>query len=277
MPTIGETNHAILRVELPEGSVFCDPTERAVPFGALPVRDQGAPLLAYTKDGAELVRSAVAPPEQNVREEEYTLKLSSDGSAHGRFSLRALGEPARYLRGALIDKPKGEWADLMTDRLWLDSKDVAALAMVEALDSENASEPLLLGGEVTVRKAISGAGQTRLIRPSELWWRLASRLPTAERKSPIVHSYRDRRLQRLVLGLPAGYEVASLPDPVSLDGPYGSYALSWSTEGGCVVLERRYEHVALVVPAEECAELKGFYDKILAAEDRPAVLTVASP
>ena len=276
MPTIGDTNHAILRVDLPEGPVFVDPTTRVVPFGALPTGDQGAPILAYTEAGDELVRTYVASPEQNSREEIYAFALSPDGEASGSYELRALGEHAHHLRRALLERPKDEWSELLDERLWLDSKKADAPDRVDGVDPDTIRKPLVVKGQLIMRRALGGTGQTRLVRPSDLWWSWVPRLPTMERESPILHSCRERSVQRLVLTLPAGYEVASVPDPVSLAGPYGAYELSWSADGRRVVLERRQEQTALVVPAAEYGELKRFYDEILAAEDRPAVLSGVS-
>ncbi|MCA9559247.1 MAG: DUF3857 domain-containing protein, partial [Myxococcales bacterium] len=70
LPTVvGNSNHQILVVDLPEGPVVADPTTRVVPFGALPAADQDAELLPFTADGAGLMRSPLAGPEANTADD----------------------------------------------------------------------------------------------------------------------------------------------------------------------------------------------------------------
>ena len=102
VPTVaGNQNHAILLVDLPEGTVPVDPTEPHVPFGQLPPRDQGAELLPVTSPGSPLWRSPEDAPEAQHEEQRFRLRLAADGQVTGDFTARANGTSASSLRGRL--------------------------------------------------------------------------------------------------------------------------------------------------------------------------------
>src|SRR5581483_8931446 len=72
--------------------------------------------------------------------------------------------------------------------------------------------------------------------------------------------------------LPAGFKVDEMPDPLSLEGRYGSYQASWKADGDSVVFEQSTQVRDAMVPPAEYAELRAFFDKIGGGGVAPVVL-----
>jgi hypothetical protein len=87
-----------------------------------------------------------------------------------------------------------------------------------------------------------------------------------------VVGFRGRALVRLRMTM-AGARW-SVPPSVSLQSPCGRYRLSWTVEGDAVRVERELTLDEPVVRRADYAATRKFFDAILAAEARAAVVTV---
>ena len=72
--------------------------------------------------------------------------------------------------------------------------------------------------------------------------------------------------------LPEGFSLDELPAAVSLEVPFGEYAVSVEAKGPEIVLKRRLTLRRAVLPPEAYESVRGFFDKIRAAEQAPVVL-----
>jgi hypothetical protein len=72
--------------------------------------------------------------------------------------------------------------------------------------------------------------------------------------------------------LPAGFVVDELPDPVRLETSFGSYFASYKVDGSELVLTRVLTLQRSTLPASQYSIVRSFYERILAAEQAPAVL-----
>jgi hypothetical protein len=53
-----------------------------------------------------------------------------------------------------------------------------------------------------------------------------------------------------------------MPDPASLKTPYGTYRASYRSEGGKLLFEQTLETPDAMVPAEEYAKVRDFFEKV---------------
>src|SRR5262249_54392290 len=72
--------------------------------------------------------------------------------------------------------------------------------------------------------------------------------------------------------LPFGWTVDELPDPVTLDAPFGSYRATAEKSAGKVTLKRTLLIKRSTIPAAEVASVRTFFEKLRAADDAPFVL-----
>jgi hypothetical protein len=72
--------------------------------------------------------------------------------------------------------------------------------------------------------------------------------------------------------LPAGFVVDELPDPVKLETSFGSYFANYKVDGTDLILTRLLTLQRSTLPASQYDVVRSFYERILAAEQAPAVL-----
>jgi hypothetical protein len=114
--------------------------------------------------------------------------------------------------------------------------------------------------------------QDRLLvfKPAIVSRRESLSLTEAKRKHPIVlraTAYSETQVQ-----LPAGFVVDEMPDPVKLDTSFGSYATTYEVKEGQLIFTRKLVQNAATIPVEQYNTVRGFFEKIRAAEQAPVVL-----
>jgi hypothetical protein len=92
-----------------------------------------------------------------------------------------------------------------------------------------------------------------------------------ERKLPVKLEPRLRQ-DSVVIQLPAGFVVDEIPDPVTIESPYGAYHASWKTANDSVTFEQSLEVKETRATPAEYAKVKDFFDKVLAGESAPVIL-----
>lgn len=274
LPTFGNTNHAILVVDLPNGErVIADPTERTVPFGALPLRDQEAELLMITKEGAEPIVTPATGAEQHTKQVELTLSIDGSGNASGTYRIVTRGDFAWNLKRAMMEASKNDQKNRARDWLLLEKGSVDRIAF-DLGSTEKSDEMVVTAeGDVEVPQLVSSSKKLRVLRLNELVATPGASFRERERKSPVVFRKRERRDLTVTLAAPDGARWATLPEPVQLESPFGSFSLEYEeTEEGRLQVRSSFVRSERIVPAERYAELKSFLDGVKAATSRGIVI-----
>ena len=299
-PALGSLNHAVLVIELPGGRVIVDPTERTVPFGELPLRDQETELLLIKDGPLELVRIPASVAARNAKRLSLDLRLDDTGQARGTYALETTGAFASGLQGDLVAEAEPGRRDSMRGWLWLRRGSVLELASDELASEEGVggegdvelafdegegtrgtpvsivrrarARTVRVTGRVAVPSAVSVVGSARLLRLSEILRSPARRLPPGPRRTPVVLDKRERRVTRIRLELAPGERVSRVPPPARIESRFGSYALVWTVDGSTLRADVRFELRDRVIPASAYEELARFYDRILAVEAAGVVI-----
>ena len=273
LPTLGNANHAILGIELPGGIVFADPTERTVPFGELPLRDQSAQILMSKLEGALPLTTPASSANDNTKTVRMNLRLGEDDSASGDFELHLTGSFAAEFEWDVIAETDAEQRQNAEGWLWIERGSVAG---VRHDRSREGRFTVVSTGTVTVPRLVGRSGPTRLLRLSDFIGTPGVVLPPVQsRRSPIVFSKRVQRRLELRVELPPGLEVRRVPEPVSIDAEVGSYRLSWATEGTALRATESYRLTQRIVPPQKYEALRSFFHEIQRATRRGLLIKPA--
>lgn len=236
--------YAVLRVELPEGPAWVDPSLRLAPFGQLPPWARGqpawllpepgeAPVQVRTPGEPTLPGGADGPGAGDGRALAFELSLSADGSASGTGRDEHRGFDAATLKDTL-------------ERLGQDERKQAVEAMLgralrgvelDRLTAEGEGEG---GGAATLVYALHG-GLARKdgaalqlpasIFPARLRRRWAKK---AERALTLLVDQPESTDVQSTIALPAGMHLRAAPAPIALETPFGRYAWEAREEAGSV-------------------------------------------
>lgn len=267
LPSLGNTNHAILAVDLPEGIVLADPTERVVPFGELPLRDQEADVFLIRASGARVLRSPGTQPSDNHKAVRLELDWRPGGPVGGTLEMELTGSFASAFRRGALGTSEKKTKALVGDWSRVKGYEVASVDIREELNSENPATVRVSG-----RLEITGAGERPVLRLSDLLHSPGASLPSGERSTPLVFSSREHRTLSVRLNLPGGTTVGALPPPVALETSFARYQMAWSHEGGVLAMESEYILGDRILSEERYPEAKAFFDAITAAAAQSVVL-----
>lgn len=259
-----EANHAILRMHLRDGDVLADPTSPVTPFGALPLADQEAGYLPLTADGAAVARVPASAADDNRIEVEAEL-APRDGDLVGNLRATAMGAYGEVARGALLAVRRDDQAKPLSAALGLSQFHLVAWNVDGATPAELPA-PVRVKAAVRLRQAWP-ATPVRLISAASLVGSRVPALPAKRRTAPLVLRCREHTVDRASVALGDGFDV-SLPAPTVIEPPFGRYELRWTRADGKLAVERSLVLSERVFRSTEYANVKAFFDEILAAEAR---------
>ena len=282
-PSPRQFNHAIVAIQLRASSapaavikhdklgalLFFDPTDPHTPLGDLPEDEQGGwGLLAAGAVGG-LVRSPELPPAANRIERHLDVTLGGAGSVDVNVSETSWGQSGVEERHVLAST-----AGAYTQRIerWL-AASTAGVQVAEIRPTDRMSEGRF---DLAVRYSAPSYSQLMQNRMLVFCPVFLSRRDFVSLTEPKrVHPIRipsDEYSETARITLPAGFAVDELPDPVAIEAPFGSYTLKVETSAEQLNVTREMHLKRSLVPATEYAAVRGFFDKVAAAEKSSVVL-----
>jgi hypothetical protein len=293
-PYVGNFNHAILAIKVPEGIadsvvpasfvhptlgrlLFFDPTDTLTPFGFIRGQLQANYAMLVTPDGGELVRlPQLAPTKSGIRR---TAKLSLDsyGNLTGDFVEWRTGDSASHQRYQLRSVTKSEDRIKPIESLVSHSLGSFAITKASVSNIDDNSQPFGYNYSVVARSYAKPAGNLLLVRPRVVGEYASGILEEKEaRKYPIEMDTSAQYTDSFEIALPSGYEVDDLPAPVDIDNSFVSYHSKTELKGNVLHYSRIYEVKQVTIPVDQMETLRKFYRIVAGDERSTAVLKPSS-
>jgi len=292
-PYIGEFNHVILAIRLPDSVndpslmavkqhaklgrlLFFDPTDYLTPFGQIRGELQSNYGLLVTPDGGELIELPQLAPAMNGVERTARLSLSSGGTLTGDVQEVRLGASAESQRNALRNATTDADKIKPIETLLAHSLGAFYLTKASVGNFAQIDRPFVYNYSFVAEGYAKTAGDLLLVRPRVIGVESSDLLETKEpRQYPIVFESPRRDSNTYEIVLPAGYEVDDLPPPADADYSFASYHSKTEVKGNVLRYTRAFELKELVVSLKQADELKKFYRLIASDERNTAVLRPA--
>lgn len=251
--------------------LFFDPTDPETPLGDLPAEEQGSWALLVAKEAGGLVRAPVIPTERNRMDRTIDAEVDSTGAIRGAIHERSRGREATAERRLYHESAQAAYRQAVEG--WV-TRGVsnATVSTILPRDDETGD-----GFGLDVDFAAAGYAQVMdrrlmVFRPAIVGRNEWLMFSAASRKYPIAlegWNYGETAATKL----PAGFAVEELPKPVSLQTPFGSYQAGMEERDGTLRFTRSLQLKAMLVPAEQYASLRQFFESIRTAESTPVVLS----
>jgi len=281
LPTIQQFNHEIAAVRTDSGWQYVDLTAGTVPYGELPLGEQGGFALLVRKDGSsEEVTLPRAPLALNRSVTTVTGAVDSTGAFDGTYEEILDGAPASAIRGLFFNPldsaQKRNLSNVIARRTFegaegdslvaFDGRDLAARARVKVL--------------VRHGRAATPAGATMILQmPLGSMSSLATAAKDIESRGPRRFPIDAGRFwgprstsTRYEITLPAGWH-ATLPKGVKASSPFGAYESTYSEEGGILRITRQLTGTTRVEPPERVADFVAWLRAVAADDVKFIVLT----
>jgi hypothetical protein len=283
-PSPQQFNHCIIAVKVSDETqaptiinhptlgrlLIFDPTDDNTPVGDLPSYEQGSYALIEAGEAGALVQMPVTPPESNLLSRNGEVSIQPDGGITANLTEQSVGQAAVRERGAYRGLPKQEY--LKEIERWVSRGATGAIvSKVEPVDDRQKGQFSLHVEFAAPHYAQLMQERLLVFKPAIVSRREQLALTGATRKHPIV--LRPRAFtETIAFRIPNGFEVDETPDPLKLQAAFGNYETSYVTKAGQLLFTRKLVVRASTVQPSDYAKVRGFFEKIGAAEQAPVVL-----
>ncbi len=283
-PSPQQFNHAIIAVKISDSIqlpsvvthpqlgrlLIFDPTDPYTPVGDLPQKEQGSYALVNAGDQGALLRMPLLPASASRTETVVEAKVSAQGAIEVVDDAEHFGQSARRLRARLDGEPASEVRNAEERNLARRVGTVKLGAFTHKDDREEGRLTTHL--EYTAEQfAQSMQGRLLVMKPATLVASGHYFFPAEQRKLPIVLRASEYHATAR-LHLPDGFKIDEVPDPVAIEGPYGTYKASWTPSGSEVLFRQSFEVKEITAPASEYKSVRAFFERVYGAESAPVVL-----
>ncbi len=233
MPTT-EFNHCIVKIDLPEGSIFQELTNEDIPFGTMPRTIENAQALVIPNDendnvGNELINIPATNLAVNALKRKSTVKVTGSDITVSSI-LDVTGNQVSYYRGRFSQLNKVETEESVQRLLsgYFDNNLEVDEYSFKNLDERE--EDFAITTEVTVEDEVKSIGGFNAVKPP-----LFERVMTSdaftddERNYPIRYwKYESNEVYEteVVVELPAGSQLMELPKGFAVKKDYIDYKLT---------------------------------------------------
>lgn len=271
----GQLESEIAIVQLDGKDVFLDPGTKFCPYGILDWRYTGVEGLRQSPKGADIGQTPAPNYTQSITTRLARISLDEHGMVSGTVSLMFKGSAAMHHR-QLAGKTDAEGRKkLLEDELRESLPGNSEIALTNSPDWDNAEAPLIAQFHVSCPFAVA-AGKRLMLQQQFFEVNEKPRFPSTDRKNAIYFHVPWQEADEVHITIPPGMEVESLApdDTIKLD--YALYKVQHKQEAPDKIYSRRDMIMAEGVFAlKEYKDVKGFFDKVKADDDQPALVRLS--
>ncbi len=265
-------NHMIVAVPDGEGYLFLDPTAEMLTFDRLPFFEQGCDVFIIKKDKKkDFVKIPVDPANDNKINRQCRLVLNSDSQAEVKENYTYTGQIDWPNRVLVKNTPPGKYKKLF--------EEIARSVFVSfklndssISDYNNFKIPFSLESNFTVDNYARKSGNLyRFAVPATepLVYNVFSKMP---RQTPLDLGFAFVKEEDILITIPAGYKVKSLPDPLVLDNPLASYKKEIREAGGKISVYTKWVLKTKEISIGKYGVFKNMVDKIRKSNREDVIL-----
>ena len=279
-------NHVIAAIEIPKGYdspklksvvtattgrryLIFDPTWDETAFGQLEHNLQGSYGVLIEGKDSQIIAFPVLSPTLNTIRRLANFQLQPDGSLKGSIVEKRFGDVSERRRSMYKSASEKEQQEFLDHQLQRDFSNFTASGVkvenVEALNRE-----LTTTYSISANNYAKKLGSLLMVRPRVLGSE-GLKVNREPRLVPIDLSETMQEQDEFWIGLPDGYAVDELPDPVSLDMGFATYTSSSKMEGHTLHYTRTYTVKELALPASRYSEWQKLAGAIANDEQSSAV------
>lgn len=250
---------------------FFDPAMPAAPFGILPWEVTAVKVMKLVRGAGVFTGTPHLAPADAVIRRRADLRVE-DGVVKGRVTIAFIGEEALQRRYAGHNDDEATNRRALEDlvKTWLPNGSSVKLASLGTMKSS--AEPLTAAFDVELANTGSFAG-SRILFPLSIFTAASTNpFPASQRKHDIYFHYERQSEDEVVLAIPDGYAVESLPAVRELNLGGLAFRNSWTSDAHAVTFNRTFTVNTLLIPKTSYEQVRQFYDHSLAADQESIIL-----
>jgi hypothetical protein len=254
-----------------------DPGEKMCPFGSLNWRHAEARGIRQSAQGLSLMTTPAQPYTDNSTTRNADLTIDEHGGVTGSITMVMQGQEALRWRQKAIENDVAE-VKKQFDR---DLEDIAPDGVEVHVDhflALDQPESNLIA-MCTVKGSLGTATAKRLLLPG-FFFETRGHVPFVnqeKRMEQVDMHYADRVTDMVVYNLPAGMSVEGAPQDAKVAwAGHAVFIVKSQQDSGKLTIAHSVAHGFALAKADDYQDLRGFYQKVAAADQEELVLTTAA-
>ncbi len=255
-------NHAIIGVDIEQGSRYYDLTAENYPAGSLPEGDADAFALAIKPGVTAPFYLPSSDPVSSVRTRRSQVEFDQSGGATINVDTIRRGRSSAVIRSTYRHKNENERRKSLTESLARDHENVKLLKF-ELHDLDVLDQQVRYDYSYYLPDYLAQVGGFLML---EIPWsdglELTRGLAYEEREFPYNYwFYADTIRQMLTINLPEGYQPVELKSPIDYSCPAAEYHMDLAYQAGRLTAQRLLVNKQRLILPEEYGAFKAFYNQ----------------
>ena len=260
---------------------FVDPTNDHAPDGHPGWTQESVPALIGDKDTLVWSATPSSPPEWSLHSRTATLRLLEDGTLEGDVRIEYGGHTAMALRERDDHQAPAERETAIRDAVTsrLPGAEVTEVGVDNVADPD---KPYVHRYHLKIPGYGQRTGSRLFVQPAVFQKAMSPVFAAAERQQSVFFDYGWKEVDRVLIELPAGYQLESpeAPAPLKLE-PLGAYSMKLARvlDGRSIEMTREFSiggGQRLEFPVESYSGLKRFFDEVAKADAHALTLRKAA-
>src|SRR5208282_830135 len=253
-----------------------DPGEKMCPFQTVNWRHSQATGMGQSAQGPSFTTTPAQPYANNTVKRTGILTLDSKGGVTGQIQIAMTGQEALRWRQTALEIDLSEVKKQFDEEIQAIMPEgvEAHVDHFEAIDDPNAN----LIAIVNIDGTLGASTAKRLVIPG-FFFETRGQLPFVneeKRLLPVDMHYGERITDQITYRLPAGATVEGAPQDANIAWPNHALFVAKSlTQASQITIAQTLTRAFTLAKPEEYQDLRGFYQKVAAADQAQLVLSLA--
>lgn len=262
----------VVLVKLNGKDLYLDPGSAFTPFGLLPWGETGVRGLKLDKEGGTWVTTPIPESSVSKIERKADLKMTTDGSLEGKLTVTYTGLEATWRRVDERNEDETHRKKFLEDSV----KEIVPVGIEVELKNKpdwTSSAPALVAEyDLKVPGWVSGAGRRALLPVGLFSGAEKHMCEHATRVHPMYFRYMFEKSDDIQIELPLGWQVDSLPQPITKDAKLIVYNLKVENHNGTLHLQRGLKVELVSLEQKYYPALRNFYQSVRSGDEQQIVL-----
>lgn len=269
----GQFDTELAAVKVDGREMFFDPATPFCPMGLVRWSSTDSPFIRASGAPGKIDRTPLDPPEGSGLQGQFTLQLDREGSLGGAASLTYKGQEALALRLENLGADETGIRRSFEEKMAALLPEGAKASLRKTGNMVSSEDSLRVEYDIAVPGVAAAAGDRMILPavPLRPGWRGSFR--QAKRKSSVYFPYLATESIEIVVTLPDGMMVETVPASSQAERSFARYSLAVTAEEGAKVHTRRELTIGKYrIASDQYPALKTFFDQVRAGDDGQIVL-----
>jgi hypothetical protein len=276
MMSSSQLNNNVVLVRLAGKDLYFDPGTTHLPFGLLPWHETGVKGFIAAKQGGTWTETPRPDSDISRIERKADLRLAEDGVLEGKVTVAFTGLEAFGIRMDAEDKDDSARKKMLEDSVRESLPVESQVTLTNQPEWSGSSPSFTAEFTIKIEGWVTNAGRRQLF-PAGLFGADEKHLfENNNRVHPIYLQFPSLKTDDVVVALPSGWQIESLPPPAYQDHGLVAFKTNLVNDRGSLHISRTLRINFLLLDTSYYHALRDFFQNVRSGDEQQVLLRPAS-